>query len=171
MRRWIFKHYWWIALLALMTGIALGACLGGEQRIGAIGAAVATVLGFCYFVQAQKLAETKLFHELFTAFNASYDGKNGDLARIAEQNTPMAQLSLDDRSIIVDYFNLCAEEYLFYQDGFIHPEAWRSWCRGMSWYLRRHPFKDIWNEEVKSDSFYGLTLEVIEKGAESHGRG
>jgi hypothetical protein len=96
---------------------------------------------------------------------------NDDLARLVEENTPATELPPEDKALIVDYFNLCAEEYLFYQEGFIHRQAWRAWCRGMSGYLRRHPFKDIWNEEVKSDSFYGLTLEVIEKGAALKRRG
>lgn len=65
----------------------------------------------------------------------------------------------------MDYFNLCAEEYLFYQEGYIHREAWRSWCRGMSWYLKRHPYRDVWNEEVRTESFYGLSLDVITAGA------
>lgn len=171
MRRWVFKHYWWIALLALFVGIVLCVCFGGEQRIAASGAVVAAVLGFCYFVQQQKLAETQLFYELFTGFNARYDGLNEDLKRITDENIPAVSLLPEDEALIVDYFNLCAEECLFYQEGFIHQKAWQALCRGMLGYLRRHPFKDIWNEEVKSDSFYGLTLEVIEKGANLTGRG
>jgi hypothetical protein len=35
----------------------------------------------------------------------------------------------------------------------------------MLWYLRRHPFRDIWHDEVKTESFYGLSFAVIEQGA------
>lgn len=166
MRRWIFKNYWWISGLGLMAGVALALCAGGGQRIGAIGAVVATILGFCYFVQQQKLAETELFHKLFTGFNARYDELNDDLARILEEHNSVDDLAREDRSLVVDYFNLCAEEYLFYREGFIHREVWRSWCRGMAFYLKRHPFKDVWNVEVQSESYYGLTQEVINRGAE-----
>jgi hypothetical protein len=47
MRRFIFKHYWWVALVSLVVGVALDVRFGGEQRIGAAGALVAAVLGFC----------------------------------------------------------------------------------------------------------------------------
>lgn len=99
---------------------------------------------------------------MFTHFNERYDKFNGPLAALAGEGTEITQ---EQRNLIVDYFNLCAEEYLFYQEGYIHRRVWRSWCRGMAWYLKRHPFKDIWNEEIKTESFYGLTEEIIREGA------
>ncbi|MGH8759932.1 MAG: hypothetical protein ACREVW_10540, partial [Burkholderiales bacterium] len=117
---------------------------------------------FYYFVQQQKLAETQLFYNLFTAFNERYDKLNGPLAGIANRPGPISD---SDRNLIVDYFNLCAEEYLFYREGYVHHDAWRSWCRGMLWYLRRDRFREVWQEEVKIESFYGLSLSVIEQGA------
>lgn len=134
---------------------------GGDDRAVLIGSIVASSLGFCYFVQQQKLAETRLFFELFTSFNLRYDDMNDQLGSIVTQSE---DISPEQRNLIVDYFNLCAEEYMFYKDGYISRDVWRSWCRGMSWYLRRHPFKDVWNEEIKSDSFYGLSLEIIHAG-------
>ena len=131
--------------------------------MGLIGASIAGALGFCYFVQEQKLAETSLFHSLFITFNERYDRFNGPLAAIAEGTSTLQEH--EKRSLIVDYFNLCAEEYLFFKEGYIHRDVWRSWCRGMAWYLKRHPFRDIWNEEVQSESFYGLSLETILAGA------
>ncbi|CUJ32621.1 Uncharacterised protein [Achromobacter aegrifaciens] len=74
-------------------------------------------------------------------------------------------LSPEERNLIVDYFNLCAEEYLFYQQGYIPEKVWRSWCRGMLWYLKQHPFKDVWNDEFKTESFYGLSMKAIQAGA------
>lgn len=50
-------------------------------------------------------------------------------------------------------------------EGYIHRDAWRSWCRGMPWYLKRQPFRDVWNEEVVTESFYGLSLDAIHDGA------
>ena len=134
---------------------------GGDERVGLVGTVIAGTLGFCYFVQQQKLAETSLFHQIFTNFNARYDQLNGPLAALLSER----DLTTEQRSLIVDYFNLCAEEYLFYQQGYIPPQVWRSWCRGMAWHLKRHPFKDVWNEEMRSESFYGLSLEVIHAGA------
>ena len=161
-RHIIFKHYWWLGLLLGSVAAGLAYCLGGADRVAFVGAAIAGTPGFYYFVQQQKLSETELFHHLFTAFNARYDKLNGPLAEIAERAHAQSTV---ERNIVVDYFNLCAEEYLFFKEGYIHRDAWRSWCRGMLWYLRRHPFRDIWHEEVKGESFYGLSLAVIEQGA------
>lgn len=161
-RQFIFKHYWWIGFLMGGMASCIAFIYGGDDRVGLVGATIAGVIGFYYFVQQQKLAETQLFHNLFTEFNKRYDGMNKELASIVEKTD---KSSVDDRAIIVDYFNLCAEEYLFYKEGYIHQDAWRSWCRGMLWYLRRHPFKDIWNEEVRTESFYGLSLDIIKNGA------
>lgn len=135
---------------------------GGNDRVDLVGAAIAGTLGFCYFVQQQKLAETELFHQLFTDFNTRYDKLNDQLAAMVSDS----DVSAEQRNLIVGYFNLCAEEYLFYQQGYIQEtDVWRSWCRGMAWYLKRHSLKDVWNEEVKSESFYGLSLDVIRNGA------
>jgi hypothetical protein len=145
-------------LFVVAAYVLLGEARGAE----ATAAIVAGVIGFCYFAQQQKLAETQLFHTLFTAFNGRYDAMNGDLIDIVDGKLSAGK---DVRKIVVDYFNLCAEEYLFFREGYIHDEVWCAWCRGMLWYLRRHPFREIWNDEVTTDSFYGLTLEVIQAGA------
>jgi hypothetical protein len=127
-----------------------------------VGSVVAATLGFCYFVQQQKLAETTLFKQLFSEFNARYDGMNGRLAAIANLGIAPDE---NEKVEVVDYFNLCAEEYLFYKEGYIHPEVWRSWCRGMLWYLEREPFNSMWEIEAETDSYYGLTLTIIRRGA------
>ncbi|MBV7437940.1 GlsB/YeaQ/YmgE family stress response membrane protein [Aeromonas sp. sif2416] len=161
-RHLIFKHYWWIGLLIGSIASCIAFIYGGNDRVGLVGAIIAGVIGFYYFVQQQKLAETQLFHNLFTEFNKRYDSMNKHLASLLEKKD---SLTPDEQALIIDYFNLCAEEYLFYKEGYIHLDAWRSWCRGMLWYLRRHPFKDIWHKEVRTESFYGLSLDIIIDGA------
>lgn len=136
--------------------------------MGLVASAIAGTLGFCYFVHQQKLAETVLFHQLFTAFNARYDVLNGKLASLIENEAlggvePLLPLQ---RGFVVDYFNLCAEEYHYFKLGYIPRNVWRSWCRGMAWHLRQPCIKAVWFVEVKTDSFYGLTYEAILKGAE-----
>lgn len=160
-RNFIFKNYWWISILVggVIAGFAIA--YGGDDKVGLVGSVIAGVLGFCYFVQQHKLAETVLFHQLFTGFNARYDAINNKLTALLD----VRELNSEQRGVIVDYYNLCAEEYLFYQQGYIPRVVWRSWCRGMAWYLKRHPYKGVWNDEMSTDSFYGLTLEKIHAGA------
>lgn len=164
-RSWLFKLYGWVAGVAAIVAITW-ASIDAANKLHILTGSGAAILGFCYFVQQQKLAETELFHKLFTAFNTRYDEMNGDLADILDKG---GRADPAERKKIVDYFNLCAEEYLFFSEGYIHQKAWTAWCRGMLSYLRKHPFKDIWNEEVQTESFYGLTIKEIQKGAKNSG--
>lgn len=160
--RLLSKNYFWYVLPVGVALSAAAAALGGAETLSIAGGVLATTLSLCYFLQQQRLSETDLFYRLFTDFNARYDKINGRLADLAESQ---GNLSVKDRQVVVDYFNLCAEEFLFYQQGYIHDRAWGSWCRGILWYLRRHPFKDVWNEESDSGTYYGLTLQHLERGA------
>lgn len=165
-RHFLFKTYGWIALLGGGVGIAVVTYFSEANLIPLIGTVVAATLGFCYFIQQQRLAETTLFKELFTEFNARYDGLNDPLMDIMESGS---KPTMNQRQIIVDYFNLCAEEYLFYKQGYIIPEVWRSWCRGMLFYMEKEPFQSLWEKEKKTESLYGLSMAAIRKGAAQQG--
>lgn len=87
---------------------------------------------FITLFYSKKLSETAFFKELFTEFNQRYDVLNDRLAVIAtsyaEKN--ITQLDANDRQAIIDYFNRCAEEYLYFKEGYIHHEALQSWYAG-----------------------------------------
>ncbi|MBK8516192.1 MAG: hypothetical protein IPL55_07840 [Saprospiraceae bacterium] len=64
-------------------------------------------------------------------------------------------------AIIIDYLNLCAEEYLWYKKGRIDTEVWSAWKAGMIYYFKQDAFKDdIEKQKVQKDSYYGL-FEVL----------
>lgn len=161
-RQVIFKHYGWIAVVFWIASVGAVFEFTTADKVTLIGSITVVALGFCYFAQQQKLAETSLFKDLFTDFNQRYDGLNDCLAKIGVSD---GQLEPADRQTIVNYFNLCAEEYLFFSEGYIHPAAWRSWCTGMLWYFNREPFRSVWRQESETDSYYGLSLYVIQQGA------
>jgi hypothetical protein len=158
----IFRNYWWIAFTTSVIASAVVVESNAHDRAGLIGATVGTALGFCYFVQKQKLDELTLFKSLFTEFNNRYDKMNERLEDIRLGNQTNDS---DVRKTLVGYFNLCAEEYLFYQEGFIHQAVWRSWCMGMLYYLTNERIQEIWDDEVRQDSYYGLTKGIIKAGA------
>ena len=160
-RHLLFKHYVTIALVGAAVGVAAVLKFATGERVPLVGSVLGASLAFCYFVQQQKLAETALFKDLFMEFNRRYDGLNDRLAQIAASGAPDAIA----RQTIVDYFNLCAEEYLFYSEGYVHAAAWRSWCAGMLWYFDREPFRTVWREESATNSYYGLSLEAIRRAA------
>src|SRR5262245_21287962 len=96
-----------------------------EHRGESLVALLATALSVVYFVQKQKLEELEVFERLFTRFNKRYEKLHDDL-----RDNPT-----DDK--LSRYFNLCAEEFLFFSEGLIHPIAWRAWCLGMQSYFQK----------------------------------
>ena len=97
-RQVIFKHYPWIALVGMIAAISVVLVMATKDRVPLVGSVIVVALGFCYFAQQQKLAETSLFKELFTEFNRRYDRLNDRLGQIA----PSATLSVGDRQAIVE---------------------------------------------------------------------
>jgi hypothetical protein len=146
--------------VVLILAIAVLALWFPEDR-QVIVAGTAAILGFFYFVHSQQLQRSKFFKELFIEFNGRYDKLNGALSEIGPSTTidklPMREL--------VDYFNLCSEEYLFYREGYIPDDVWCSWCRGMLQYLNVPTVENVWNHEMKTGSYYGLTRSVVDAGA------
>jgi hypothetical protein len=164
-RVFLFAHYWWIVTLFLAAAIpALVLASRPEYAAGNVVALCAGALGVVYFIQKQKIEELQLFERLFTRFNERYAAMNADLQRIAAGSESDADVT---RRVLDGYFNLCAEEYLFYEQGRILPSVWRAWCRGMLSYLEREAIRKYWESEVTSDSHYGLTSDVIRLGAGS----
>lgn len=123
---------------------------------------VALVLGLCYFAQRQGLDEMRLFKELFVEFNARYNDLNDDLLDIRDGRMEDAAKA---RKKLIDYFNLCAEECLFFRHGHIHENVWRAWCRGMLFFIESDNIRATWNSEMQQGSYYGLTLDIIRRGA------
>jgi hypothetical protein len=45
-------------------------------------------------------------------------------------------------------------------------EYWKAWCCGMQEHLKDDNIKEYWDEAQKEPSYYGLTTQVIDKGAQ-----
>ena len=82
MKRLIFRFYWALAVVAFGLAIYLTTEVDMKDRLPLLGAGTAGILGFCYFVQQQRLAETLLFKELFTEFNSRYNAMNDRLTAV-----------------------------------------------------------------------------------------
>jgi hypothetical protein len=157
---WLFDNFVWV-------GLAIGAVIVGflywrDWPIELAIAGLGSVLGYFHFGQRQRLAEARLFRDLFTELNVRYDKMNDELSAAFKAERLDAQLE----KRLVDYFNLCAEEFLYYQRGYIYPTVWQAWCRGMLQYLRINAVRKLWESEVKTGSYYGLTMKEIEDSAE-----
>jgi hypothetical protein len=133
--------------------------------------------GLGYFLYAQHLQETRLFVDVFRQFNERYDCLNEDMNRIRESGTiqPAVEtekmLTAQDEQILFDYFNLCAEEYLYFKSGYIDKQVWHSWCCGMAFFAEAKEVRRIWDSELKTGSYYGFSLSLLSECRELKGLG
>ena len=151
---WFFQHYWWVLTLLLLSTLAL--LLWRNETVTTVATVSGVLLSLFYFVQKQKLEELRLFRELFKEFNERYDGMNEKLAHIIESKE--SNVSAYERETLIDYFNLCGEEYLYVQLGYIHPEVWSAWYSGMKAIVAVPRVQCVWLAEKETESYYGLPL-------------
>jgi hypothetical protein len=122
------------------------------------------IISFIYVVQKQQLEDLQTFKELFNDFNIRYDKLNEKLNRIAikKADTPLTE---DETDTLYDYFNLCAEEYLYFKEGFIYKEVWTAWCYGIRFFFDQPRIRPLWQQEEETHSYYGLTLQIVRNGS------
>ena len=149
---WIF-----IALVAVFFGFAN--CFQPLQKniyeilISVVGGAAI----FAHFLYAQNHQDTQMFVNLFEKFNARYDKLNEKLNAIISR--PIGSpLAAENITTLYDYFNLCAEEYLYYEAGYIDEKVWQAWLRGMSYFAADESVHRLWEKEIESGSYYGFKL-------------
>ncbi len=147
--------------LATVIFLALSACvfafsstsqaLKGTGSLAMVGALATVYVGLLnYWLQRDNVMQG-----LFTAFNARYDKLNDGLMAIAK-GQPL-EPGVDPERIIVDYLNLCAEEYFWYMRGRIDKDIWRAWQVGMNEWMKVPAIRTIALQEATAkDSYYGL---------------
>jgi hypothetical protein len=159
--KWVIYRYCIpIGLIILVAWLAVA--LRKQYDATIVLSAVGGILLAMYSVQKQKLEETRLLKELFMEFTSRYDKLNEDLNRILSLE-PKQELTKEDIDVLYNYFNLCGEEYFYYQQGFIHPKVWKAWCNGIKIFCRNEKIGKVWAEELKNDSYYGFQLSELEK--------
>jgi hypothetical protein len=123
---------------------------------------LAAVGGFSGFLYTQHSRDTQFFHELFREFNARYDDLNGRLNDIRNRPKDQRQpLNDTDKNVLCDYFNLCAEEWIYDEAGYIDPKVWRAWHNGMHYFAENAEIGKFWEDELKQDSYYGFPVALI----------
>ena len=126
------RGLWTYVLLFLFGSLCLGLWWYGQHTatdeddtlfLGLIGGSAAIVLGLMQYWLQRDTETRALFREL----NATYDKLNNDLDAVgAGQRT-----GTEANKTVVDYMNLCAEEYFWYKRGRIDGEIWKAWESGM----------------------------------------
>ena len=159
MKHLLFRYYGWIALVAFASAIGIAWINGAKTDWKVVLGILSAALSFVYFVQKQKLEELKLFRELFTEFNKRYDLLHDGLNGLLLDKTKNEITDAKDLELLYNYFNLCGEEYLLYNQGYILPEVWTAWRNGMMIYYRDERIRSVWERELKTGSYYGLKLD------------
>lgn len=156
------SYYPWLFLALVLGANGLGYVflpVGQSPSIyltitGAIG-------GLVHFLYLQHNHSTLAFIDLFREFNVRYDKLNSPLNMLLQRNGELL-LSDEDKLLLYDYFNLCAEEYLYFKAGYIDGEVWKAWRRGMNFFARNAAVRHLWDDELKYGSYYGFTLEFVD---------
>lgn len=151
---WFYSNYWWIIAFSLI--FTMCALIHLREQVATIATVAGILLSIAYFLQKQKLDEARMFRDLFNDFNARYDSMNEDLAKIVA--LPNEPLDDADRAKIIDYLNLCGEEYLYFRLGYIEPTVWSAWFNGMLFLLNSPKIRSVWSAEKVTNSYYGLPL-------------
>lgn len=128
-----------------------------ELMVAVIGA----VAAFVYFLYDQHHKDTQLFVSLFEKFNKRYDDLNERLNIIFSRESP-ASLSPAQEATLSDYFNLCAEEHLFYESGYIDQRVWHAWLLGMKYFAADSVVRSFWEKELASGSYYNFKLSLLD---------
>src|ERR1043165_2380128 len=147
-------------LFLMLAGASIATAFSVPEgiRVTLVVSLIGVFTGFVYFLYRQHLDETKLFKELFVEFNKRYDDLNEKLNRILLAPTA-DRLAAEETEVLFDYFNLCAEEFLFYKAGYIDEEVWQSWRKGMGIFGENERIRQLWEKELKTESYYGFKLD------------
>jgi hypothetical protein len=117
-----------------------------------------------------EIASHQLQKELFGEFNKRYDVLNGYLEKIVKYDSLEELMDKKPnkypflRNKLNDYFNLCGEEFYWYNKGRIDEDLWKSWEVGMnSWYNNHKIIREAWKEEYDNFGYQSFYLKEDEQ--------
>lgn len=123
-----------------------------------------------YYKHSKEIEQDRMMKELFSGFNSRYDKLNEIVDKVSKMTlkewkdlNPKKQKKYSYK--INDYFNLCAEEYYWFQKKRIEDKIWDSWSYGMNViYKRSEVIQMLWDEECNTKE--GITsYYTTKKGA------
>jgi len=113
-----------------------------------------------FYFHRRHADDARFVKELLTEFNERYDKLGSDLQFAIWRN---GEFEKETELKFIRYFNLCAEEWLFWKAGYIYEEVWRAWDQGMKQYGRDPRVIALWKKEDATDSYYGFKFPCQEK--------
>ena len=140
-----------VSLLTLVATIGLGY--------------VAYKISEKYSKRTDKFNKDTIFHQLFRDFNSRYSRVNFALQELLDkcqdENYALHDLKKDGKlhDQIMDYFNICCEEYYWRKKGRIPNDVWNAWEIGMNnWYSNIPVLRELWKQEISGDGYKSYYL-------------
>lgn len=152
---------WLFVVLAALANAAVFALPKQHVSPSIFLTVTGAVAALVHFLYAQHNHNTERFISLFREFNTRYDGLNDRLNTLVSRDGAVL-LANEEKQLLYDYFNLCAEEYLYFKAGYIDSEVWNAWLRGMKSFAAHKEVRRLWQEELGSGSYYGFKLGLID---------
>lgn len=120
------------------------------------------IITWYYSYSQRKISHEIMLKQLFTEFNDRYSKLNQHLSEIeSKYSDPDVFQSAENYLIlkqkIIEYFNLCAEEYFWYRKGRIDKQIWIAWNSGMRYWYETPSIKYYWEKEKKYKESYYLS--------------
>lgn len=130
-----------------------------EHRSGSVLLTVVAGIGaLTFYLHKRHVEDARLVKELLEEFNQRYDALGTDLQFALSRN---GEFEKETQLKFVRYFNLCAEEWLFWRAGYIYDPVWDAWKNGMKQYAKDRRVMAIWENEKLTDSYYGFDFRGI----------
>ena len=151
MKRTLKVHYILIiAFIAIIVALVSYLYFKYDEKLllGAIG----VITTFYFGITKTQMENDRFFKELFRDFNLRYSELNKSLYDITSSNKPIEKLTFEEKDIIYDYFNLCAEEYYWHKKNRINNSVWQSWKNGMDFWFSKPIVKEMWEEEMSNSN-------------------
>ena len=117
-------------------------------------AAVGGIWSLGFYLQQRHSEDARFLKELMSEFISRYNELNGPLQTAILSGE---EFSKEARLKFIDYFNLCAEEHVFWKIGYIDDSIWDAWRSGMTYYGRDPRGRELWKSE-RGPSYYGFDL-------------
>lgn len=147
-----------VSILSIAIGLAVYFLL--DKKVEITITIIAGGFTFAFGLRQFQMENDRIFKELFIAFNEKYDNKfNDKLNKIAFEHSEERPyiLSEEEKKLVIDYLNLCAEEYLWYTKGRIDDNVWSAWEIGILYFTSLKPIADVvTSEQGVRGSYYGL---------------
>ena len=153
------KIIWLSSIAGAVLVLIVYLLVSPERRSGSVLLTVVVGIGaLTFYLHWRHVEDARLVKELLGDFNDRYDKMGTDLQFALSRN---GDFEKETQLKFVRYFNLCAEEWLFWRAGYIYDPVWEAWRNGMRQYARDKRVMAIWERERETNSYYGFDLREI----------